>query len=158
MFVKDQKKFEQVITGLKLLTPEQVDLVKIESARSGKKIETVLWDMNLLKAEDIVKTQAISMDVPYVDLRHLTIDQNILKNVTKEIAKKYMAVPFGFSGGMINVAMTDPNNVQVIEFVEKKSGFRVNPYMASNESISNIIDQYQDVSSEVTEALKGVEV
>lgn len=158
MFVKDQKKFEQVLSSLKLISPEQVDTVKIESARSGKNIETVIEQMRLLDREDIVKAQAISMDVPYVDLRSQKIDPNILRNITKEIAKKYMAVPFGFTGGMINVAMVDPNNVQVIEFIEKKSGFRVNPYMASDNSINAIMDQYQDVNSEVSEAIKNIEV
>ncbi|PIZ00370.1 type II secretion system protein E [bacterium (Candidatus Howlettbacteria) CG_4_10_14_0_8_um_filter_40_9] len=157
MFVKDQKKLEQVLTSLKLLTAEQVDNIKIESARSGEGFESVIKKLGLLGEEEIVKAQAISMDLPYVDLRSQRVDQNILRNVTKELSKKYMAVPFGFTGGMINVAMMDPNNVQIIEFIEKKSGFRVNPYMVSSESIQAVIDQYQDVTSEISEALKNVE-
>lgn len=157
MFVKDQKKLEQVLTSLKLLTAEQIDNIKIESARSGEGFESVIKKLGLLGEEEIVKAQAISMDLPYVDLRAQRVDQNILRNVTKELSKKYMAVPFGFTGGMINVAMMDPNNVQIIEFIEKKSGFRVNPYMASAESIQAVIDQYQDVTSEISEALQNVE-
>ena len=77
--------------------------------------------------------------------------------LTKELAKKYMAVPFGFSGNLLNVAMTNPNNVQVIEFIERKSGFRVNPYMASEENINRVVDQYQDLTAEVSEALKNID-
>lgn len=158
MFVKDENKFVKVLTELKLINPEQLDLARIESARSGKALEEVLSDMKLLDKEDVIKAQAISLDVPYVDLRNQKVDQNMLKNITKELAQKFMAVPFGFSGGMINVAMVNPNNVQVIDFVEKKSGFRVNPYMASKESIKNVIEQYQDVTEEVSEAIKSIEL
>lgn len=158
MLTIDQKKFEEVLVNLRLLAKEQLDTAKIESVRSGKELDEVLADLNILKGEDIVKAKAISIGVPYVDLSSVKVDQNILKNLSKEMAKKYMAVPFGFSGSMLNVAMTNPNNVQVIEFVERKSGFRVNPYMASEEGISRIISQYQDLSSEVSEALKSIEV
>lgn len=158
MLSVDQKKFEEVLVNLKLLTKEQLDQAKIESVRSGIDLDDTIVNMRLLSKEDIVKATAISIGVPYVDLSSLKVDQNILKNITKELAKKYMAVPFGFSGNMLNVAMTNPNNVQVIEFIERKSGFRVNPYMASNEGIERVINQYQDLSTEVKEALKSIEI
>ena len=149
MLTLDQKKFEEVLVSLKLVTKEQLDSAKIESVRSGKELDEVLLTLRILPREDIVKARAISIGVPYVDLSAVKVDQNILKNLSKEMAKKYSAVPFGFSGNMLNLAMLNPNNVQVIEFIERKSGFRVNPYMASEEGIKRIIDQYQDLSAEV---------
>lgn len=157
MLSVDQKKFEEVLTRLNLVNRQQLDQAKIESVRGGKDLDDVLVALKMLEKEDVVKAKAISMGVPYVDLSDVKVDQNILKNITKELAKKYMAVPFGFSGNMLNVAMTNPNNVQVIEFIERKSGFRVNPYMASEENITRIIDQYQDLSAEVSEALKSID-
>lgn len=157
MLSVDQKKFEEILVNLKLLTKEQLDDAKIESVRSGTDLDDTLLNMKYLGKEDIVKAKAITMGVPYVDLSSVKVDQNILKNITKELAKKYMAAPFGFSGNMLNVAMTNPNNVQVIEFIERKSGFRVNPYMASEEGIEKIIDQYQDLTAEVSEALKSID-
>ncbi|MDD3481159.1 MAG: ATPase, T2SS/T4P/T4SS family [Patescibacteria group bacterium] len=158
MLQVDQKKFEEVLVKLNLISKTQLDQVKIESVRSSKDLDEALVDMKILDKEEVTKAKAISSGVPYVDLSSVKVDQNILKNISKEMAKKYKAVPFGFSGNMLNVAMTNPNNVQVIEFIERKSGFRVNPYMASEEGIERVVDQYQDLSSEVTEALKDVEV
>lgn len=157
MLQVDQKKFEDVLVRLNLLTKDQLDQVKIESVRSGADIDDTLLKLKILGKEDIVKAKAISMGVPYVDLTSVKVEQHILKNLSKEMAKKYKAVPFGYSGSMLNVAMTNPNNIQVIEFIERKSGFRVNPYMASEEGIERIIDQYQDLGAEVSEALKDVE-
>jgi type IV pilus assembly protein PilB len=158
MISVDQKKFEEILVKLNLVSKEQLDQAKIESVRSGKDLDEVLLSLNMLPQEDVVKAKAISIGVPYVDLSSVKVDQNILKNLSKEMAKKYTAVPFGFSGNMLNVAMTNPNNVQVIEFIERRSGFRVNPYMASEDGITRIIDQYQDLSAEVGEALKSVEI
>ncbi len=158
MLSVDQKKFEEVLVKLNLLNKEQLDQAKIESVRSGADLDDTLLKLNILPDEDIVKANAISSGVPYVDLSSIKVDQNILKNISKEMAKKYSAVPFGFSGNMLNVAMNNPNNVQIIEFIERRSGFRVNPYMASVSGIERIIDQYQNLSAEVGEALKSVEI
>jgi type IV pilus assembly protein PilB len=158
MPLKNENKLKDILVQLKLLTPEQLDLVKIESARSGKPFDQVVLDLNLLNEESLTKARAISLDVPYVDLSEVKVDQNVLKNLSKELAKKYLAVPFALNAGNLSVAMTDPNNVQVIEFIEKKGGMPVTPYLASQEGIEKVILQYQDISSEVSEALKNVEV
>jgi type IV pilus assembly protein PilB len=156
MYTRDEQKFEDVLVQLKLLTPEQIDMVKIESARSGKKFEDVLLDMNVISAENIVKAQAISMGLPYVDLSKYRVNQDILKYFKKELAIKFQAVPFSTSDGKVNIAMLDPNNVQAIEFIEKSSNMPVSAYMSSAESINNVIDQYQDLSEEVSAAIGNI--
>lgn len=158
MEVKEEKKLEDILVQLKLLSKEQLELVKIESARTGKPLVQTIVGMNLVSEENLVKAQAVSLGVPYVDLSKTRVDPNILKNITKELAKKYMAVPFAFTNGALSIAMVDPNNVQVIEFIEKKSGLPVTPYLASERGVKSIIDQYQDISGEVTEALRSVEL
>jgi type IV pilus assembly protein PilB len=158
MEVKEEKKLEDVLVQLKLLTKEQLELVKIESARTGKPLNETIMSMNLISDENLVKAQAVSLGVPYVDLSSTRVDPNILKNLTKELAKKYNTVPFAFTNGALSIAMVDPNNVQVIEFIEKKSGLQVTPFLASEKGINNVIDQYQDISGEVSEALKSVDL
>jgi len=153
MQVKDENKFLNTLVDLKLLTQEQTEMVKIESARGGKNYEDVLVDLNLLGEEDIVKAEAIAADLSYVDLSNFILPPEIQKNVSKDTATKYMAVPFGFTGETLNIAMVDPNNLQALEFIEKKSGFTVQPYLASDAGVKNAISQYQDVSEEVSEAL-----
>jgi type IV pilus assembly protein PilB len=156
MQIKEEKKLEDVLIQLKLLSSEQLELVKLESARNGKPLTQIILEMNLMTEENLTKARAISLGVPYVDLSGVHVDPNILKNLSKDLAKKYLAVPFAFSNGSLNIAMTDPNNVQVIEFIEKKSGLPVSPYLASEKSISQVVDQYQDISSEVKEALQSI--
>lgn len=157
MLSVDQKKFEEVLVRLNLLTKEQLDQAKIESVRSASDLDEVILKLHILPDEDVVKAKAISINVPYVDLSTLKVDPKVLKNISKDMAKKYQAVPFGFTGNLLNVAMVNPNNVQAIEFIERRSGFRVNPYMASVSGIENVLSQYQDLSEEVSEALKNVE-
>ncbi len=153
MYTKDEQKFEDVLTQLKLITPEQIDLIKIESARSGKTFEDVLSEMKIISLENIVKASAVSRGLAYVDLTKFKVDSSLLKHIPKDLSEKFQAVPFGISDNKINIAMIDPNNVQAIDFIEKKSKMTAAAYMTSAESIRNVLDQYQDISSEVSRDL-----
>lgn len=153
MYTKDEQKFEDVLSQLRLVTPEQIDLVKIESARSGKSFEDVLSNMDIISLESIVKASAISRGLAYVDLTKYRVDTSILKYIPKDLSEKYQAVPFGINDGKISVAMIDPNNVQAIDFIEKKSDMTAVPYMASSDSIANVLDQYQDIGEEMNRDL-----
>jgi type IV pilus assembly protein PilB len=154
---RNEAKLEEVLQSLKLLTPEQLDLAKIESARSGRSLEAAILDLGILDAESLMKARAVGAGLPYVDLREVMVDQAILSSIPKDLSVKFQAVPFDKTSDSVNVAMLDPNNVQAIEFIEKKTGLRVSPYMASSDSIKKVLDQYQDISGEVGEALSGVE-
>ena len=158
MTTRNEAKLEEVLLSLKLLTPEQLDLAKIESTRSGRGLEGAVLDLGILDGESLLKAQAVSNGMPYVDLRTVTLDQSVLPTVPRDLSVKFQAIPFAKTPDSISVAMLDPNNVQAIEFIEKKTGLRVNPYMASAESIKKALDQYQDISGEVGEALSGIEI
>ncbi len=156
MAVRDENKLFETLRSLNQLTEEQIEAVRIESARSGKDVVTTILDLGVLDAEAVYKAQAISLGLPYVDLRDFSVSQDALKLIPKDIAIKYSAVPFGIRDGKVQLAMIDPNNLQAIEFVEKKSGMPVDSYMASEASINHVIEEFQDISGEIAEALRGV--
>lgn len=76
------------------------------------------------------------------------------------VARSYLAIPFeyGKESNLLSVAMADPLNPQIIEFIEKKSNCKVVPYLAVDDDIKDAIDQNyrRGLTSEVTEALKEV--
>lgn len=158
MATRNEAKLEEVLLSLKLLTPEQLDLAKIESARSGRGLEGAILDLGILDGESVMKAKAVGSNLPYVDLRNVTLDQAILPIIPRDLSLKFQAIPFAKTADSISVAMLDPNNVQAIEFIEKKTGLRVSPYMASADSLKKALDQYQDISGEVGEALSGIEI
>lgn len=157
MFVKDQKKFENLLLQLKILTPEQLESVKIESIKAGRPLEDLLYEKKLISEEDIVRTKALSSGIPYINLLGQRISPKALKFLSKDYCLKHWVVPFEVTGEQIKIAMIDPYDVQTIDFIEKKSGLYVIPYIASKKSIEGAISQYQDYQAELSEVLRGIE-
>jgi len=157
MVVRNEKKLEDFLVKLGLLTQKQLDLIKVESAESGKSIERILKDMPDIPKEGLCKAMAVTMGLPYVDLSQKKIDKTILDVINKDIAEKYKLVPFGKVGDFLNVAMVDPNNIMAIEYIEKKTGLKLKPYFASEEGVRKAIDQYDDYSVEVQNVIGDME-
>lgn len=157
MVVKNEKKLEDFLVKLGLITQKQLDLIKIESAESGKSVEQIVKNMPDIPKESLTKAIAVTMGLPYVDLTQKKIDKAILNIINKDIASKYKLVPFGKVGDFLNVAMVDPNNIVAIEYIEKKTGLKLKPYFASEEGISFVTGQYDDYSVEVQNVIGNME-
>jgi len=157
MFIKDQKRFENFLVELKILTPPQLENIKAESAKTGKTIDEEVLAKGLASEEDIIKIKALSSGIPYVNLSSKRIDVKVLRVLSKEYCERHSVVPFDIVTGQLKVAMLDPYDVQTIDFIEKKTSLMVISHIGSKKSIQFVISQYQNYQSELVEVLKGID-
>ena len=71
------------------------------------------------------------------------MDPDVLKIIPEPIAKKHGVVAFRKHGMDLEVAMTDPEDLQTIEFIHKKSNLNILPRLTDSESIKSILGQYK---------------
>ncbi|MBA3679448.1 Flp pilus assembly complex ATPase component TadA, partial [Candidatus Saccharibacteria bacterium] len=145
---------EQLITQNALLSPERLEAVKIEAAKANKTLLEYMVDSKLITDDDATKLIASSSNIPYVDLTNLSISNEILSLIPKEDALANVSVAFELKDGRLSVAMVDPQNLQAIDFISRKTGYPVNPFMSSTAQIESWINRYQSsIGTEVEEAL-----
>lgn len=149
---------EDILATQGVLKPEQISSIKLESINSGQPIEKILLEHNFVSEEQIVKARAQQMNIPFIKLESMAISPEVLNFIPEAVARRYKLIPFGVEGDFLKVAMSDPLDLQVIQFIEKKSSKRVKRFMSVPADIlSAITEQYsQNLSIEVTSALKEV--
>lgn len=151
-------KFQDALLALKLLTPQQVEMLRVESINSGQPIEEIARDMGLLTPEEVVKAWGKVMNLPYVDLRETSVKKEILNKVPEQVAKNYRVAAFATSGEhRLKVAIADPKNIQALEaleFISKKGGFSIDLHIASEASLARAMQGYGNLSIEVSKVLK----
>jgi len=147
---------EDVLAARGKLTADQVLFVKSEAKRRQESTEKILVQMGWVDIESLTAAKAEVIGVPYINPAQRPISPEVLSLLPEEVAKRFTAVPFAREGDTLAVAMVDPLDLQVLEFIEKKSGKTIRPYIATAEAINSAIaDQYtQSLSAEVGEALK----
>jgi type IV pilus assembly protein PilB len=149
------KGLEDVLFKDGLITQEQLSMIKLEAINTDKPIENILIDNNIVTEDALTQTQAKMLGIPFVDLANITVATDTLSYIPEQIARRYTLLAFKMEGEVIDVAMVDPLDSQVIQFLEQKTGHRIQPYMSTLNGITRAInDQYShNISSDVTAAL-----
>jgi len=132
--------------------------VNLSSINSGISVVEILQKKNLVSEDDLLAAKANAYHVPFISLAGRGISPDILTLIPESVARKYKLVPFELDRekNKLKVAMIDPLDLPIIEFLEQKSGKGILAYLAKEaEIIQKIDEEYsQGLAVEVTEALK----
>ena len=137
----DNKKLAQFLVDSGLL--ELQDIEKAEQEAGEKSWTKHLTDKGKISEEQLSKAYAYITGIPYVNLDNVFIPKNVLRIIPESIAKKNNIVAFQKEKGRIKVAMLDPEDLPVIDFIRKKTGVKIVPCLTSRESIHKVLNQYQ---------------
>ncbi len=150
---------EDILLKQGLLTPDQVSSIKLESINSGQSIDKLIAQYNLVPLDKITQAKAQLLNVPFIKLEGKAIPADVLNLIPEPAARRYKIIPFEKSTDELYVAMEDPLDIQIIQFIEKRSGMRVKPFLALKDDVLKAIgDQYsQNLTTDVTSALKEVQ-
>lgn len=151
---ENQKKLEALLVSSKLLTTEQIAGFKTEAVAQKMPFLSFLLQNNHITSEQFTKVTAQVLGIPYVNLVASKVAPAILNLLGRDVAERFMAVPLGEMDNRLAVAMLDPNNVQAVDFLSNKIGRPVKVYMASEEGIRHVLEQYNtDLQKGVSEAI-----
>lgn len=142
MFISD-KSLKNFILESEIIPPPDLDEAEKEALTTKQKLGDLLVKKGLLQEEQLRKTYAYLLGIPFVNLENQYVPNEILNIIPEPIARKHNIVPFEMDGRKIKVAMLDPEDLQTIDFIRKKTQSKIQPCLTSEKSIHHILTQYQ---------------
>ncbi|KKS85312.1 MAG: Type II secretion system protein E (GspE) [Candidatus Gottesmanbacteria bacterium GW2011_GWA1_43_11] len=151
-------KILDALVKLTYVTQPDADRYRAELLQSGQSIENYLLKKKIVSETQLAEARAQALGVPFITLVGKGVSPEVINYVPEPVARRYTLFPFDFDAGTntLLVAMEDPFDLQVIEFLEQKTGKRIRPYLAIPGDILTAIDERyaQSLGAEVTAALK----
>jgi len=126
-----------------LATKENLDKAEKRAKKLKQKLADILVKQKIITKEQIIKLEAYILGIPFVSLEKETIPKEILQIIPEPIARRHNIVAFRKRDKELEVAMLDPDDLQTIEFIKKKSDLKILPRLTSPDSIKNVLKQYQ---------------
>jgi type IV pilus assembly protein PilB len=139
----DNKQLKNFLLDSNLIPEKKIDESLAEAEKSKKKLEEVLLEKKLISEVDLKKVYAYILGIPFVDLVKETISSEVLNIIPEAIAKKYNIVSFEKIGANLKVAMLNPEDLQTIDFIRKKTGLKITPCLTSEEGTKAALKQYE---------------
>lgn len=141
-----------------IISQKIADELRISAINSYRPIAEILLHKNIVDEDELLAAKAFVFNVPYISLQGKGISPDILALLPEPVARRYKIIPFELdrTTNKLKVAMPDPLDLPVIEFLEQKSGKSIVPYLARESEIMEKIEQEYAVglAGDVSAALK----
>ena len=113
-----------------------------------------LIEENAITGDMVSHATAIIIGVPYIELKNVMIDQDILIKIPYETQSRFMVIPLGDKDGMLNIAMADVTNVQATDYISNLINQPVRVWMSSERGIKEMLEKNHGDFTSVKEAVK----
>lgn len=139
-----RERLQEILIKNKLISEDDLNLALQVQKEHGGKLSDCLVKLNLINEKDLLIALSEGLGFPPISLARFKIDPDVLKLISKDMAKHYQIVPVAKMGKSLTVAMADPLNIFAIDDLKSLTGFDINPIIAQQKEILSTIDQYYE--------------
>lgn len=155
---------------IKLKSQELKDLIVKNNLASAKKAEEAyeiaekqkiplqkyLIEKGIITEKELAFLYGQANNIPFVDLSKEEIKHEYIIQIPEKVANRYQAVVFGQDkDGNFKVAMSDPTDIQAVQFIEKELGYQAKIYIATSSDIAAALDLYKEgFSTEISKIIQ----
>jgi type IV pilus assembly protein PilB len=140
----NEQQLKNILTCAGIISEEEFDKLSREAGENDKKIEDLLAEKKIISPEDLARETAKYFKVPFVNLKEQTINKEALFNVPEPIAVAHDLIAFGLDGNKLKVAVLDPEDLEIFDFLRKKTGYEIEINLTTPESIKEGMKQYRE--------------
>lgn len=102
----------------------------------------ILIERGIILEKFLGETLAGKLGFPFADLKNKTIPIEILKTIPEKLASERRVVAFDKKEGFLLLAMENPEDIETVEFIKKRTGLPVEVYFTLPRIIDDALDQY----------------
>lgn len=129
--------------------------IEQQLGKPGAALEAVL-QKNGVALSAILKAKGDYYALPTRELGEKAVPFDILRNVPEESARHYRLAPLAVKDGVLEVGITDPDNLEArdaLAFISAKVGMPYKIFLITDTDFDTLLQQYKGLSGEVGKAL-----
>jgi type IV pilus assembly protein PilB len=148
-----KKRIGAVLLERGAITPEQLDYALKLQAESGRRLGEILINEKIISEADLIEAISVKLKIPRIDLDDLVIDQNLLRLVPAEMARRLQVLPITKIGNSLTLAMVDPLDIIAVDEVKYHTGMEISRCIAAPSQVELAIGSYYSVRDRMVEVL-----
>lgn len=144
----------QLIQDKGLVPPDIIKLGREQLVSEGvpptdidSKLIDLIVDKRYCKYEDMTYLLSQEFNIPLISLQDIRVDESVLKLLPQDILRKYNVFPISSSGGQLELAISDPMDMDSVDDISHMLNMSVDLRLASPEEIKRAIDDHFGVNA-----------
>ena len=146
---------EKLLLRSGVATAEQIEAIKADSLASRHSLQDEVLDQKIFDETSLAKAFSDYSNIPFISINPQDIPREVLEKIPERIARQYNAILFKVDeDGVAHLAMSDPDDVQALDFIQKEIGENTVVYIATQENILACLENYRgDVNKELNDVI-----
>jgi len=137
-----RKKLGEILLAAGVIDAARLRTALMEQQRWGGYLGRILVEMKLVSEEVLVQALSQQLNFPAVNLDQREIPHEVLELVPGEVAEQHSMIPFALQGKFLDVALTDPTNMGIIDELRIRTQLNVRPYLAGPKMIERALANF----------------
>ncbi len=138
------EKLKDILVKNGLVDPQVFDTLLGEAERKRQDLADILVSQGLVNKDYLYLLIARALGVERVNLGAVKIDENVLRLIPEDAARRRKVIVFGRgTDGRYDVAMEDPTDLETIDFLQLRLGSPVRPFLATEEDLNRGFSLYE---------------
>ena len=134
-----------------LISDEQCASARAQA--NGKRFDQTLIAMGLVTEEATLRAFADELGMKFVDLKDFQVNIELLHKFPTSTIFRHSLLPLTEENGRVEVATSDPFDLEAIDELSSLSGFRVEPVLARHDDVISLIKQNLGVGGDTINEL-----
>jgi type IV pilus assembly protein PilB len=151
------KQLGEILLANGHVTRDQLDSAVAEHEQNGHSLSRVLLDKGVVREPQLVEALAAQVGLRFVDLSDFAVDSSAVVRAPGPVCRRHVAIPIGYEGKRLLVAMADPGNVFALDDFRAATGMEIRPVVASRPEIVAAIDRYHRADSDLDDLSSAID-
>jgi type IV pilus assembly protein PilB len=137
-----KKHIKLILQDSGILTEKDFEKHAREAKKQSKNIINYLIEKKIISSSLFYKMAADYFNLPFIELKGKNIRQDVLFTVPETTATAHKVIAYDKNKDKIKLATTEPTNLEIFEFIKKKTGLTPEIGLTTPESIQESIKKY----------------
>jgi len=133
-----------------IISEEQLSRALAHQKRQSIRLGEALTEMGYADHEDIINSLAEQFDLQIVNPMEVSIAEDVIEAIPKNIAKKHNIIPVAKEDGLLVVAISDPLDISTLEDLRFTLNINVEGVLSTKSDIEDAIKKYYDKEKAVS--------
>ena len=138
----------EILLETNAITQQKLDFALTEQQNTGERLGEILLKKSLVSDETMRQALSTQLNIPYIDISRINIDDNLSKRINRDYAFKHRIVPIAMTEGSITLAMDDPTNNEIKAELEMFTGMKINVVTASQNALKEAFNKLYPIDSD----------
>jgi type IV pilus assembly protein PilB len=144
----EEERLGQLLVSAGVLSQAKLERALRAARERATSLVRVLIDDTLVTERELVATLAAHLELEYLDLSEYPVDAAATRLISDTMARRYLALPVGWSEGQLVVAFADPSNVFAVDDIRTVTGTDIKVAVSTRDSILGALRKYHRVDTE----------